>query len=168
MREIERNIDNIKNEEITDFITKVKVLLLDKKGRILSAYSNNQYQFVGGSKEENETLNETLIREVSEETGIKLKEENYKPFLLLKSYYKDSPSVGKNKLVEIYYYKIIVAEKPNIKNMKLTSNEKRKNFKIKEIKFKNLEKTLIKNANKSGDKKGIISEMLDVLKNIEV
>ena len=44
--------------------------MINSKDEILMGYCHNTYQFPGGHLDENETLEECLIREVKEEMGI--------------------------------------------------------------------------------------------------
>ena len=80
MKEIITNKDNLKENEITEVVKRVKVLLINSNNEILLGYSHHDYQFPGGHVEENEELIDTVKREVLEETGIKLKVNNIEPF----------------------------------------------------------------------------------------
>ena len=80
MKEVIYNEHNIEKNKINETITRVKVLLINSNNEITVAFSDNIYHFVGGHVEENETLNEALVREVLEETGIILENKNFKPY----------------------------------------------------------------------------------------
>ena len=61
------------NKEDLDFeVIRVKAFLVNSKGELLLAHNNNTYQLIGGHKEDDETLENTLLREIKEETGIGL------------------------------------------------------------------------------------------------
>ena len=62
--------DKLKEEDITDKVTRVKALMLNSKKEILLATAYTTIQFPGGHLESPETLNEALKREIMEETGI--------------------------------------------------------------------------------------------------
>lgn len=164
MREIIYNKDNLKEEEITEIKRKVKILLVNSNNEILLVYSNHEYHFPGGKVEKNENLEETVIRELKEETGIKLNISKLDHFILSKGYYKDWPTIGKNRKIEIYYYEIKTDELANPYNMKLTENEQKGNFKIKYIPLDDIENILIENVKKYGDPHSITKEMLPVIK----
>lgn len=164
MKEIITNVDNLKEDEITDLVRKVKILLLNSKNEIMLGYSHNEYQFPGGTQEEGEELLVTVNREIEEETGMKLNLKNIEPFACAKGYYKDWPEIGKNKKIEIYYYEVYTDEEPNLDNLNLTEKEREGNFELRYISFELLEETLIKNADEFGDKHGIAKEMLNLIK----
>src|SRR5574344_3116443 len=106
MKTIITNEFNLKDEEMTETVKRVKILLINSKNEILLGYSHHNYQFPGGHVEENETLVNTVNREILEETGISLNLKEIVPFAEAIGYYKDWPSEGKNRKIEIYYYEI--------------------------------------------------------------
>lgn len=56
MKEILYNYDNLTKEEITETVIRVKVLLINKTGKIMVDYCDNIYQFPGGHLENCESL----------------------------------------------------------------------------------------------------------------
>lgn len=162
VKKIITNKYNLTDSDMTEVVKRVKILLVNSNNEVLLGYSHNDYQFPGGHVEENETLIQTINREVLEETGIDLGIDNFKPFACAIGYYKDWPSEGKNRKIEIYYYEIKTDEKPNLENTEYTENEKDGNFELRYIHLDNVEKELIKNAEEYGDKKGIASEMIEL------
>ena len=164
MKKIITNDYNLKEEEMTELVVRVKVLLINSKNEILLGYSKNEYQYPGGHVEEDESLISAINREVEEETGIKLNISKAKPFACSIGYYKDWPSIGKNRKIEIYYYEIKTDEKPKLDNTKYTENERKGNFELRYIPLNNVENELINNTNIYEDKHGIAKEMLKVFK----
>lgn len=164
MKEIITNEYNLKEEDITDISRRVKILLINSKNEILLGYSHNTYQFPGGHVEENEELVDTINREIKEETGIVLNLEELAPFAKALGYYKDWPSKGKNKKIEINYYEIKTDIIPNLDNTEYTENEKNGNFELRYIQLEKIEEELKNNVEKFGDEKGIAKEMLELLK----
>ncbi|MEG0138070.1 MAG: NUDIX hydrolase [Bacilli bacterium] len=162
MKEIITNENNLKETDMTEVVKRVKIMLVNSNNELLLAYSHNDYQFPGGHVEENETLNETVKREILEETGIELLEDSFEAFACGLGYYKDWPSEGKNRKIEIYYYCIKTDKLPNIDNTNYTDHEKEGNFKLEYIKFDEVEKVLLENAKLYGDKRGITKEMLKI------
>ena len=163
MKKIITNKYNLTDDDITEVVKRVKVLLLNSNNELLLGYSHNNYQFPGGHVEENETLIQTINREILEETGIDLEVNNIDPFACAIGYYKDWPGIGKNRKIEIYYYEIKTDIKPNLENTNYTEHEKDGNFKLKYIPLTNIEEELKNNANIYGDKRGITKEMLELL-----
>ena len=164
MIEIITNLNNLKDNDITDLTVKVKLLLVNSKNELLLAYSHNEYQFPGGTKEDGESLLETCIRELGEETGIVLNNLNLEPFLKSSGYYKNWPLVGRNKRVDIYYYEIKTDSKPNLDNMNLTDNEKNGNFILRYVNLDKVIDEIDRNVLLYGDKHGIAREMKEILK----
>lgn len=72
MRKIVINENHLKESEMEMKVIRVKGLLFNSKGKILLAHNNYTYQFPGGHKENHETLDECMIREIKDETGISL------------------------------------------------------------------------------------------------
>ncbi len=164
MKEIITNIDKLKEEEMTEIKRKVKLLLINSNKEIMLAYSNNEYQFPGGTNEENEKLIETVNREIEEETGIILNLEKLEPFACAKGYYKNWPEKGKNRKIEIYYYEIITDEQPKLDKLKLTEKEKNGDFELRFVSLDKVEEELINNVKIFGDPHSITKEMLELFK----
>lgn len=164
MKEIIDNKYNILENEVTEIVKRVKVLLINSNNELLLAYSNNCYQFPGGHVEDGESLLNAVYREIKEETGIVLNDNNLKPFLAAYRYYKGYPKEGDNRKNEIYYYEIKNDEKPNLNNTEYTIDEKNGNFELRYVSLNDFESVLEENVLEFGDRKGIASEMLEVIK----
>jgi len=164
MKKIITNDYNLKEEDMTEIVIRVKILLINSNNEILLGYSHNEYQFPGGHVEEGESLISAINREIQEETGIELNISKAKPFACAIGYYKDWPSIGKNRKIEIYYYEIKTDKKPNLANTKYTESEKEGNFELRYIPIENVENELTKNVEIYEDKHGIVKEMLKVFK----
>ena len=164
MKKVITNDNNLKENDITEIVKRVKVFLINHNNELLVCNSNNEYHLPGGHVEQNESLIDTLNREIEEETGIVLNINNIKPFACTIGYYKDWPEKNKNRKIEIYYYEIKTELKPNIYNTNLTLGEKEGNFNIKYIPLEKVEEVFINNDNKYGDKHGITKEMLKIFR----
>jgi len=164
METIITNEYNLKEEDITEVVKRVKLFIINSNNEILLGYSNNEYQCPGGHVEDNEDLITTINREMKEETGIELNLKEAIPFACTLGYYKDWPEKGKNRKIEIYYYEIKTDEKPNLNNTNYTENEKKGNFELRYIPIDNVENEFVENTNKYGDEHGIAKEMLKVFK----
>ncbi len=161
MYKIIDNKYNIKDSDVFEVVKRVKALIINSNNEILLGYSNNIYQFPGGHVE-NESLLSALNREIEEETGICLNI-SCDPIICAYRYYKDYPLVNKNRLNEIYYYEIKTDELPNLNNTNYTVEEKNGNFELRYINLKDAIRQINNNSKIYGDKKGIASEMIEVL-----
>ena len=146
MKEVVYNENNIKDEEINRTIKRAKVLIENDNECFLLAKSYNNYQLPGGHVEVGESYAEGLIREVYEETGIKLTDKLPVPFVTMTYFTKDYPTKGVNtKYIGNYYY-MKSNEMPNINNIELTNEEEMGNFSLeyikKELVLKQLEDSL--------------------------
>ena len=164
MKKIIVNNDNLKEEDITEVVKRVKVLLINSNDEILLGYEHNDYQFPGGHVEDDESLIDTVKREIKEEVGIDLNIDNIEPFAVSIGYWKDWPLKGMNRKTEIYYFEIKSDIKPDLDNTNYTNHEKEGKFELRYIPLDNVENVLEENAKEYGDQFGIAREMLDLFK----
>ncbi len=160
MKEIIINDNQLKNEDIEMEVIRVKGLILNSKGKILLAHNNNTYQFPGGHKEDNETKDECMLREIKDETGIQL-EIKEPPFLCIKTYDADYFGTGKKVLNSIYYYRFFTDEAPNFSKTHYDELELASDFNLYYISFNQLKSFLQKNINEMDPK--IAREMIHVI-----
>ena len=164
MKEIIYNSDNLKEEDIDELVIRTKGLIINSKNEITLGYSHKTYQFPGGHLEENESLEECLLREIKEETGIILNNYNMKPFFKTVYYTKNYHNSKRNRKNEIYFYIINTDEVVNIENISLTDHEKEGKFILKTIPLSEVENTLINSIKDNPINEVIVNEMLEVLK----
>lgn len=137
-----KNPENLKDNEVHTFVTRVKIFLINNN-KIIIANCNGCYQLPGGHAEENESIISTVKREILEETGITLKDDEIpSPFFEVRKYTKNYDNNGNNKLSKIIYYLVNTNKQPNLNNINLTEHEKQNNFCIDLIPLENLENTL--------------------------
>ncbi len=133
MKEVLYNYDNLKDEEITETVIRTKALIINNEN-IYIGNESSVFQFPGGHLEENESFEECLKREIMEESGIEIDNDEIKgPFLKVSYKNRDWPEKGKNRRAEIYYYVIKTDKTPNLDKVNYTENEKAGNFKIEEF-----------------------------------
>lgn len=168
MKEMFYNHDNLLKEEINETVIRVKGLLINSHDEILLGYSNKTYQFPGGHLENNESLIEGLKREIKEETGIVLDNDNYKPFMKITYYNKNYRNTNNNRENIIYYYEIRTDKEPDINNTNLDINEINGNYVIKKISLDKVKDVLIHSIPDNEINKIIVEEMLSVLKEREI
>ncbi len=133
MKETIYNYDYLKESDITEVVVRMKALIINDDNIVLGN-EKNILQFPGGHLEINETFENCLKREVMEETGIEINDEEIKrPFMKVTYLNKDWPEVGKNRKSEIYYYLIKTNKEPDLTKVNYTEHEKEGNFKIEKI-----------------------------------
>lgn len=163
MKKIVINTDGLKENEIDETATRAKALIMNSKNEILLGYGFKTYQFIGGHVKDDESITEALIREITEETGIVIRDDDLKPFMKIIHYTKDYRHSGKNRENIIYYYSVKTDEKVNLKNVNYDEWEKKSHFRVKKVKINKVEKLLLKSINKNEMNQLIVDEMLEVL-----
>ncbi len=163
MKEIFINKDNLSSANIDEEVIRVKGLIINDKDDVLLGYANNIYQFPGGHLEKGETINETLKREIAEETGICIDSSNLKPFMLLKYYSKNYLNTGKNRCNKIYYIEVKTNSNPDLSKTNYTDYEIENNYELRRVNLNALKETLKANSNLYPDSKIITDEMLMVI-----
>ncbi len=162
MKEIIINDDQLNDEDIEQKVVRVKGLILNSKGKILLAHNNNTYQFPGGHKEDDESMDDCIKREIKEETGIDL-EVVEKPFLCIDTYDNDYFGTGKKVLNSIYYYRFFTDEVPNFNETKYDELELATDFNLFYLSFSNLGEFLQKNIKEGTMDPKIAREMIHVV-----
>lgn len=112
MKKIIINDNNLIENDIETTVIRVKGLIINSSGKILLAHNNNTYQFPGGHLDDCETMKQCLIREIKDETGIKVNDLE-EPFLCISTFDNNYFNSGKKVLNNIYYYRIFTDEVPN-------------------------------------------------------
>ncbi len=164
MKEIIYNYDYLNDEDITETVIRTKALIINNNNIILGN-ENDILQFPGGHLEENETLKECLKREVLEETGIEIDDNEIKrPFLKVTFKNKDWPKKGINRKAEIYYYLIKTNKNPDISKVNYTEHEKQGNFKIESIPLSKSISIIENNIPKNEKNKVIAPDMIMAIK----
>lgn len=163
MKELVYNYDNLKEEDINRVVRRAKILIINSNDEILLAHSNNNYFFVGGRVEENETYDECIIREVKEETGIDLPLKKREPFFTITYMNKAYPSKCVNTKSVANYYLIKCNIKPDLSKVSLTDDEKNANF---ELVYIHKDKTLevLNNSLTTCSKENVVSDTIEVVK----
>lgn len=156
MKEVIYNYDYLSDKDITETVIRTKALIINGDD-ILIGNENSIFQFPGGHLENGETFNDCLKREVMEETGIEITDDEIeRPFLKVTYLSKDWPERGKNRKAEIYYYLIKTLKDVDLTKTKYTIHELEGNFKIEKIPLKNSIK-IIKENIPNNDKNKVIS-----------
>ena len=163
MKEIIYNYDLLTDSEINNQIQRVKALIINSKNEILFGYADKTYQFVGGHLEKNETLMDSLSREIREESGIEIKFDELRPFLKIKYYSKNYPKKGLNTITTNNYYIVKTDLKPNFDNRKLTDYEKEWGYTVKFVKVDDALRVLEESI-KDAKKKNPVLDTIEAIK----
>ena len=156
MKEVIYNNDNLKENEVTELVVRAKGLVINNE-YIFLGNEDGTLQFPGGHLEENESLLDCLKREVREETGIVLSDDEIsKPFLKVIYYNRNWPTKGNNRKCEIYYYAVNTNKDIDLNNTKYTEKELEKHFKIDKVLLKDAVR-YIENNIKNNKKNEVIS-----------
>lgn len=163
MKEIIYNNDNINLSDITSISVRIKVLLINN-GMLLIGNEDGCFMFIGGHKEDNEKLIDTLKREVKEETGIELDNEVINdPFLKIIYLNKDYPNKGENRESDIYYYAVETNKLPDLENVNYTESEINKHFELINIDLNNAIDIIKENIPNHKDNEIISKDMIIAL-----
>lgn len=144
IKEIIYNEDNLSMKDINDIVKRAKLLIMNSKNEILLCHCENDYFFLGGHLEKNESDNTCLKREILEETGVNINLKDIDHILTIKYFNKNYHSKGMNTLTIANYYSCKYDLIPNIKKVSLTKEEEIGNFKIEYINSKKVLKILKK------------------------
>ena len=128
MKEILYNPDNLSSKDIDEVIIRTKGLIINSNDEITLGYAHKTYQFPGGHLEEGEKLEDCLLREIKEETGIEIKDAVIEPFIKTTYYTKNYHGSGQNRISNVLYYYLKTNCKPDSSNVNLTEEEIKKQF----------------------------------------
>lgn len=168
MKEVKINYDNLTDEDMDELVIRLKAIIINDNNEIMFGYSHGTYQFPGGHLEDGETLEEGLIREIKEETGITLKLEDRKPIFKRSYYTKNYHNSGLNRKNEIYYYLMKDNLVANMNEANLDEWEKVGNYTIKIIPIDKVEEELNNTINDNPINEVIHNEIISVLKELKL
>ena len=122
------------------------------------------YTFPGGYIEPGESIVQSAIREVKEETGIELDNEVINdPFLKIIYLNKDYPNKGENRESDIYYYAVETNKLPDLENVNYTESEINKHFELINIDLNNAIDIIKENIPNHKDNEIISKDMIIAL-----
>lgn len=130
MKEIIYNEDNLRDEEIHEWVKRAKLLVVNSKDEILLGHTDDSYYFLGGHVDGDESDNECLIREIKEEAGIDYDPKVSEPIVSIKYYCKNYPQEGMNRGYISNYYVVYDDMVVNPDNVNLTEGEKAGNLRF--------------------------------------
>lgn len=157
------NPNNISKNQVNDTITRVKAFIFNGDYLYLDKIDWG-FMLPGGHVENNEDFDLALIREVEEETGMKLdKQDEIKKFYTTEKFTKNYKGTGRNRLNRIVYYLVKTNKTPNCAKINLTKDEFEHDLKVVKINKADFEKTLHESIENEIDAgfTVIANEMLD-------
>ncbi len=162
MRKLIINDNHLIEEDIESKVIRVKGLIINSQGKILLAHNNHTYQFPGGHKEDYEELDECILREIKDETGISLQIKEG-PFLNIITYDSNYFNTGKKVENSIYYYRFFTDEVPNFDETHYDELELETDFDLFYVDFKDLKAFIERHMKEGNIDSKIAKEMLSVI-----
>lgn len=162
MKRVIINEDNLDIMNMDSTVIRVKALMINEKDELLIVHNNYTYQFPGGHWRRSESLEESLKREIKEETGIDSTIETG-PFMLIEEYYKNFLDTGKSRCNKMYYYIVHSNDGPKIEQMNLSELERETDFNLFYIPIKDMEQFLKESIANKNIEEIIGKEMLAVM-----
>jgi len=161
------NDDNLNINEVQEFSSKVRAILIDENNRILIANYGNVILLPGGKVNVGETNVAAINRELGEELGQDYNEQELNFFATLNYYQKNYPKrdgMFQNRLVQTHYF---IGEYKGIKKdmQQLTETEQKDNFRLELIPLDELENMILHNVNTNPRNIYFQRELLIVLAN---
>ncbi|MBQ9019316.1 MAG: NUDIX hydrolase [Bacilli bacterium] len=163
MKELVINDYNLMEQDMEMKVIRVKGLIIDSNNKLILVHNNNTYQFPGGHKNDEETINECITREIKEELGIELLV-NEDPFLCIETYDNNYFGTGKKVLNVIYYYRFFTDSKPDLNNTRYDEFELKTDFNIFYINFSNAIEFIKEKVDSKEIDPKIAREMINVFK----
>lgn len=162
MEKIVLNQYQLTDNDVDHFANRVKALIVNDSNQIMMCRSNGSLSFIGGHVENNESLNECLQREVLEETGISIRDNQTEPILQLIKYDKNYFSTNQSAKSTITYFAVKTNKRPLLFRQRLDDKEKQGSFQIQFFDLDDIEKILISDAG-FAQKPELYEEMLYVI-----
>ena len=163
MKTVINNKNNLTEEDINLRIYRSRAVIINSNNELLLGYLGGTYQYPGGHLEGEETIEECLVREVKEETGIDITGKYSKPFYRIIYYNKDYPKKGINRYCEFDYFVVKTDDKYDLSKTNFDEYEKEYNYELRYVKIDDLEDVLNKEMDKNELNKIIYPELIDVL-----
>lgn len=162
MKRVIINDNNLDIMNMDSTVIRVKALMVNEKNELLIVHNNYTYQFPGGHWRANESLEESLKREIKEETGIDSTIEAG-PFMVIEEYYPNYLGIGRSRCNKMYYYIVHSNEGPKVEEMSLSELEKETDFNLFYIPIKDMEQFLKESIANKTIEEIIGKEMLSVM-----
>ena len=94
MKAVFFNDDNLSENQIQDDVLKARAIIINDDNELLLSCCAGLYLLPGGRIKSHENIEDGLLREVKEETGIELDSDCIEPFLSIEQIIKNYPCRG--------------------------------------------------------------------------
>ena len=163
--EITINEDNLQINEIHEFSSKARAILVDGNGKILIANYGNVILLPGGKVDDGETISTAITRELSEELGQIYNNDDLDFFVTLNYYQKEYPKrdgTFQNRLVQTHYF---IGSYKNIQtsSQRLTEKEQKGDFRLELVALDDLQNIVLSNNNDNPRNIYFQKELLTIL-----
>lgn len=162
MRTIIINENQLKEDNISKSVERVKAIILTSSNKVLLAFNNGTYQFLGGHVEKGENRVFSLKREIKEESGIDV-DILEDAFLNIITYDNDYFGTGVKVKNSIYYYRIFSDLEPDFSKTRYDELELQSDFNLLYVDFNTFEQFLKSNISYGTIDENIGREMLYAL-----
>lgn len=167
MQEINFNEEKLINDEIDKIVRKVRAFVVDlETNKVLLVNYAGLYMLPGGSIDNKETEIEALKREILEEAGIIIDNEEIIPFLVINSYdknYFDRKKGIINRLTQTIFFKVVTDKKIDVTKKELSESEKEKNHITDYIDISDITSKIENNTSDNPKRKQFDRELLTAL-----
>lgn len=158
----------LEEKDITDFTKKSRALLINHENKVLVANSGGVYLLPGGGCELNENTDDTVVRELKEETGLEYNKTDLTKLVTIDHYQKQYPKKDgtiANRLMSTTYFSGVLQANVdiNINSQTLTDSELDAGFRLELIPYNNLRNVLINNKTDNHRNKYFVEELLEVM-----
>lgn len=169
MENIQFDFDkDVKYEKV---VSKVRAIVINKQGRALLVKYAGLYMLPGGKIDEGENELQALKREILEESGIEINEDEAKEFLQItsydKNYYDRKEKKDINRITNTKFYVVYTDQKIDDENKNLTESEKEKKQTIEFINLSIIPYLVETNKTDNRKKDNFDREILTVLKEFQ-
>lgn len=157
-------VHNRKNKDInncTKVIYRARAIIINSNNELLLGHMDNTYQFPGGHANDSESIENCLVREIMEETGIDIRGKYTNPFCVVKNY--EENNVDKNSYSEFYYFEIHTDEKYDLSRTNYDEYERGCNYTLKYMNINDVINMLNKDINLNRINKIVYPDMIAVL-----
>lgn len=158
------NDDNLDLKKIQELNSKVRALIIDENNNILIANYGNTILLPGGSIDPDETIENAILRELKEETGVEYSIDELTYLNTLKYYQKDYPKRDgslQSRLIATHYF---VGKYKGIRKQSLTEKEQKDNFRLELFPIDKLEELILNNQTNNPRNMYFVKELITILK----